>query len=127
VAEQRRQLPFGGVAPIDYEFQAWDTETGRPRAVKPSELVRRDGEESRHVDFMWPDWNILDSQTSIGSTYAPQTLTSCLRIGEARGTLRNADGGFATSVLGVSHLAAPPCSSCSKPLRSTDPQPNYQA
>jgi predicted dithiol-disulfide oxidoreductase (DUF899 family) len=38
VAEQRRQLPLGGgVVPIDYEFQEWDTETGRPRAVKLSE------------------------------------------------------------------------------------------
>jgi predicted dithiol-disulfide oxidoreductase (DUF899 family) len=33
VAEQRGQLPLGGVVPSDYEFQEWDSSTGTRRAV----------------------------------------------------------------------------------------------
>jgi predicted dithiol-disulfide oxidoreductase (DUF899 family) len=80
VAAQRRALPLGGVVPDDYVFEeAADGgevrfselfEPGQdtlviysfmfPWATELMYAPRDEGEEPRHVDSIWPIWNVLD-------------------------------------------------------------------
>src|ERR1700726_4484099 len=60
VAAQRRSLPLGGAVPSDYEFQEWDTQAGRRRGVKLSELFEDDKDTLFLYSFMFlptPDGN----------------------------------------------------------------------
>ncbi len=87
VARQRRQLPLGGVAPRDYEFQEWDTGTGTRRAVRLSELFA-DGKDTLFIySFMFiegPDGNPIGSPcpncTSIIDAVAGQAVHLTQRI-----------------------------------------------
>ena len=45
VAERRRALPAGGLAPDDYEFQEWDADSGSARRIRMSELFA-DGKDT---------------------------------------------------------------------------------
>lgn len=87
VAEQRRQLPLGGVVPSDYEFQEWDSSTGTRRAVRLSELFA-DGKDTLFLySFMFiegPDGNPIGSPcpncTSIIDAVAGQAVHLTQRI-----------------------------------------------
>src|SRR5438067_1066408 len=74
VARQRRRLPRGGVVPGDYRAEtpegeqmpilnAYVRDGGQFRDTWASELMygpRAEGMEPRHVDSIWPIWNVLD-------------------------------------------------------------------
>ena len=87
VARQRRELPLGGVAPDDYEFQEWDTRTGSRRAVTLSELFE-DGKDTLFLySFMFiagPDGDPIGSPcpncTSIIDAVAGQARHLTQRI-----------------------------------------------
>ena len=87
LARQRRELPLGGVAPDDYEFQEWDTRTGSRRAVTLSELFE-DGKDTLFLySFMFiagPDGDPIGSPcpncTSIIDAVAGQARHLTQRI-----------------------------------------------
>jgi predicted dithiol-disulfide oxidoreductase (DUF899 family) len=87
VAQQRRQLPLGGVVPSDYEFQEWDSSTGTRRAIRLSELFA-DGKDTLFLySFMFvegPDGNPIGSRcpncTSIIDAVAGQAVHLTQRI-----------------------------------------------
>jgi predicted dithiol-disulfide oxidoreductase (DUF899 family) len=87
VAEQRRQLPLGGVVPSDYEFQEWDNRTGTRRAVRLSELFEDGRDTLFPYSFMFiesPDGNPIASPcpncTSIIDAVAGQAVHLTQRI-----------------------------------------------
>lgn len=87
VAEQRRELPLGGVVASDYEFQQWDTATGTRRAIRLSKLFA-DGKDTLFLyGFMFiegPDGNPIGSPcpncTSIIDAVAGQAVHLTQRI-----------------------------------------------
>jgi predicted dithiol-disulfide oxidoreductase (DUF899 family) len=87
MAEQRRQLPLGGVVPTDYAFQEWDAGTGTRRPVTLSELFE-DGKDTLFLySFMFvsgPDGNPIGSPcpncTSIIDAVAGQARHLTQRI-----------------------------------------------
>jgi predicted dithiol-disulfide oxidoreductase (DUF899 family) len=56
VAAQRRRLPLGGIVPVDYEFQEWDSGQCAARTVRLSELFDHGSDTLLVYSFMFnPD------------------------------------------------------------------------
>jgi predicted dithiol-disulfide oxidoreductase (DUF899 family) len=92
VAELRRALPPGGVVPQDYLF---DEDGGEvrlselfwpdhdtlviysfmygPEMEEACPSAREPGQDPRHVDFIWPIWNVLDvTPEGRGTDWSPR-------------------------------------------------------
>jgi len=60
VAAKRRDLPLGGEVPEDYVFVRRDGRLYHAYNTEALYAPADPGQEGRHVDLIWPLWNLFD-------------------------------------------------------------------